>query len=136
MKFLAATFFGFCFGNLYCNEMTIAAGIQKKGLENEVFLSAGKKPNPFRLNFFKKQNGRKKVIAAMLAFPLPFGFLGAHRIYLGTKPYIPLVYVGTLGGCAGLIPLIDFINLVCSKDISRFQNNPHIFMWIDNEPKK
>lgn len=94
------------------------------------------KPNPLVLNFFKKQNQRKKVIASALAFPLPFGFLGVHRIYLGTSPYIPVVYVGTLGGCAGILPMIDFISLVYNKDISRFQTNPRIFMWISDEMKK
>jgi len=94
------------------------------------------KPNPRVLNFFKKQNSRKRTIASALAFPLPFGFLGIHRIYLGTKPYIPLIYVGTLGGCAGILPLIDFVNLVSHKDISNYQANPRIFMWVDNEKKK
>ena len=59
---------------------------------------------------------RKKVIAAVLAFPLPFGILGLHRIFLGTKPYIPFVYIGTLGGCLGILPLIDFIAILSSKE--------------------
>lgn len=96
---------------------------------------SGEKPNPVVLRFFKKQNQRKRIIASTLAFPLPFGFLGLHRIYLGTKPYVPLIYVGTLGGCAGILPMIDFCNLVSNKDISRFQANPHIFMWVDNDKK-
>jgi len=99
-------------------------------------LLSKKKPNPRVLNFFKKQNSRKRTIASALAFPLPFGFLGIHRIYLGTKPYVPLIYVGTLGGCAGILPLIDFVNLVSHKDISNYQANPRIFMWVDNEQKK
>ncbi len=96
---------------------------------------SGEKPNPVVLKFFKKQNQRKRIIASTLAFPLPFGFLGLHRIYLGTKPYVPLIYVGTLGGCAGILPMIDFCNLVSNKDISRFQANPRIFMWVDNDKK-
>lgn len=95
-----------------------------------------KRPNPVYFKFFKKKNQRKKVIASALAFPFPFGMLGVHRIYLGTQPYIPLVYVGTLGGCAGIIPMIDFCTLVSNKDISRFQANSRIFMWVDNEKKK
>jgi len=94
------------------------------------------KPNPVWLKFFKKQKDRKRIIASVLAFPLPFGWIGIHRLYLGTEPFVPLIYAGTLGGCVGILPLIDFINLVCNKDISRFRNNPHIFMWVDNEVKK
>jgi len=93
------------------------------------------KPSPVWVRFFKKQNQRKKMIASALAFPLPCGFLGLHRVYLGTKPYVPVVYVGTLGG-VGILALIDFCNLVSNKDISRFQANPHIFMWVDNEKKQ
>ncbi len=91
------------------------------------------KPNPVWFSFFKKRNQRKKIIASALAFPLPFGVLGIHRIYLGTKPYVPLVYIATLGGCAGILPLIDFFTLLTNKDISRFQCNTSIFMWVDNE---
>ena len=74
---------------------------------------------------------RKKIIAAVLAFPLPFGILGIHRIYLGTKPYMPFAYIGTLGGCFGILPLIDFITILISDDetFKRFGNNPRVFMW-------
>jgi TM2 domain-containing membrane protein YozV len=73
----------------------------------------------------------KKLTAAILSFPLPFGILGLHRIYLGTKPYVPFFYIGTLGGCLGILPLIDFICIVSSgKDkLGRFENCPGVFMW-------
>jgi TM2 domain-containing membrane protein YozV len=73
---------------------------------------------------------RKKLISAALAFPFPLGFMGAHRVMLGCKPWIPVVYVATFGGCFGLIPLIDFIAILHSKDISEFENNPNVFMWL------
>ena len=73
----------------------------------------------------------KKLISAILAFPFPFGILGLHRIYLGTKPYMPFVYVGTLGGCFGILPLIDFICILIADDkaFKGFENNPKVFMW-------
>ena len=73
----------------------------------------------------------KKIIAAVLAFPLPFGILGLHRIFLGTKPYIPFAYLGTLGGCVGLLPLIDFIAILSAKEatLKLYENNPRVFMW-------
>lgn len=73
---------------------------------------------------------RKKLISAMLAFPFPFGFMGAHRVMLGCKPWIPVVYVATFGGCFGLLPMIDFCAIVFSKDITQYENNPHVFMWL------
>ena len=73
----------------------------------------------------------KKLIAAVLAFPFPFGFLGLHRIYLGTKPYMPFVYAGTIGGCFGILPMIDFITILTTKKekIKNFENNRKVFMW-------
>ena len=93
------------------------------------------KPNPIWFHFFKKQSNRKKIIASALAFPIPGGILGLHRIYLGTKPYVPLIYILTLGGGLLILPMIDFCVLISNKDISRFENHPGIFMWIDNEKK-
>ncbi|MDP2386244.1 MAG: TM2 domain-containing protein [Bacteroidota bacterium] len=76
-----------------------------------------------------KLKSRKKIFATLLAFPVPFGIIGLHRIYLGTKPYVPLVYIATLGGAAGIVPFIDFIVLLLEKDISKYENNPNIIMW-------
>ena len=73
---------------------------------------------------------RKKAVAALFAFPFPFGFMGAHRVMLGTKPWVPVVYVATFGGCFGLLPMIDFFVIVFSKDIEQYENNPNIFMWV------
>lgn len=94
------------------------------------------KPNPLLKFFFKRKAERKKVIACILAFPFPFGFLGLHRLYLGTQPWMPVFYIGTVGGCLGIIPFIDFVTLLVNKDISRFKNNSRIFMWVDNEASK
>lgn len=76
------------------------------------------------------QSQKKKWILALSAFPFPMGFVGAHRVMLGTKPWIPIVYVATFGGCFGLLPLIDFIVILNCKDITQYENNPNLFMWI------
>ena len=78
----------------------------------------------------KKEKNKKKFVAALFAFPFPFGFMGGHRIMLGTKPWVPIVYVATFGGCFGVLPLIDFFVILCSKDIEEYENNPNIFMWL------
>ncbi|HET6228274.1 MAG TPA: TM2 domain-containing protein [Bacteroidia bacterium] len=78
---------------------------------------------------------KKKFVAALLAMPFPFGFVGAHRVMLGAGPWVPVVYVATLGGCFGVLPLIDFCFIIFSKDITPYENNNHVFMWIkNNEP--
>jgi len=137
MRVLLTIIFVFSFCAIFSIEKKMTITFEQTAiLKNSVNFKSGEKPNPAWFNFKRKQTNRKKIIAAALAFPLPFGWIGVHRLYLGTKPYIPLIYAGTLGGCLGILPLIDFINLVSNKDISHFHNNPHIFMWVDNEPKK
>ena len=74
----------------------------------------------------------KRITAALLTIPL--GFLGVHRIYLGTKPHIPIIYIATIGGCFGILPFIDFVVLLLSEDAHPFINNSRVFMW--NKPKK
>lgn len=71
--------------------------------------------------------GKNKATAIVLT--LMTGPLGGHRIYLGTKPIVPVVYTLTLGGGVGVLPFIDLVVICFSKDISRFENNEKIFMW-------
>ncbi len=107
--------------------------------ENEFYLSAEKieiisfsEKSPNKL-FFKLRNKTKKgekATAAVLAFPLPFGVLGLHRIYLGTKPYVPIVYIGSVGGCFGILPFIDFTMILLDKDLEKFKSNNKVFMWV------
>ena len=77
-----------------------------------------------------KEFVKKRIIYALFSLPFPCGFVGAHRVMLGTNPWIPVVYVATFGGCFGLLPLIDFCFITFSKDITPYENNPHVFMWI------
>ena len=70
----------------------------------------------------------KKGILSLLIITLLTGPLGGHRLYLGTKPIVPIVYACTLG-CVGVLPFIDLIVICFSKDISRFENNDKIIMW-------
>jgi hypothetical protein len=65
-----------------------------------------------------------------LAFTILTGPIGGHRIYMGTGPLVPVVYAITLGGGFGILPLIDFIVISTTNDISKYQNNRRIFMWI------
>lgn len=70
----------------------------------------------------------KKLKAVLLAIFL--GHFGVHRIYLGTSPNVPVVYSLTLGGGLGLLPLIDAIAILVSKDLEEFSGNNRVFMWI------
>lgn len=94
---------------------------------------ARERPNPLLLMLQKKQRLNKKITAAVLAFPFPFGIVGLHRIYMGTKPYVPVVYIATIGGVFGILPFIDFCVLMFDKDFQRYENNGKVFMWIKTD---
>jgi TM2 domain-containing membrane protein YozV len=88
------------------------------------------RPNPILYMLKKRQKKNKKIMAAVLAFPFPFGIVGLHRIYLGTAAHVPIVYIGTFGGVLGILPFIDFCVIVLDKDFDRYMNNNRIFMWV------
>jgi TM2 domain-containing membrane protein YozV len=89
-----------------------------------------KRPSPLFRRFHDKQIRNQKITAAVLAFPFPFGIVGLHRIYLGCPPYVPVVYIGTLGGVFGVLPLIDFFVIVIDKNTENYVNNQQVFMWV------
>ena len=70
------------------------------------------------------------VMAFVLATVL--GYLGIHRLYLGTKPVVVVLYIITAGGC-GIITLIDWIQLLMvlldEKDMGPYIDNPNFIMW-------
>lgn len=78
---------------------------------------------------------QERIISAILAAPLPTGIVGGHRIYLGTKPHIPIVYIATFGGFFGILPFIDFCVILTadSEKLKSFENNPQLFMWLDRK---
>jgi TM2 domain-containing membrane protein YozV len=70
---------------------------------------------------------KHRLWAALLAFPL--GVFGLHRMYLGSSPAMPLVYIATLGGGFGILPFIDFVLILMNKDVNTYANSPSLFMW-------
>jgi TM2 domain-containing membrane protein YozV len=92
------------------------------------FIRIGKKliKNPVYSLFQVRDKNR----AVAIALAILTGPLGGHRLYLGTKPIVPVVYALTLGGGFFILPFIDIVVLLFSKDISRFENNDKIFMWV------
>ncbi len=67
-----------------------------------------------------------RALAAGLALTL--GPFGAHRVYFGTKPKVPLLYGLTFGGF-GVLVLIDLGHILFTKDLSRYTDNDRILMW-------
>ena len=63
-----------------------------------------------------------------ILFTLFTGFLGGHRIYFGTHHRTPVIYSVTLGGL-GILPLVDLVHIIFTKDLSKFENKSQIIMW-------
>ena len=101
------------------------AVVSPDSLQADTFHAEGK----FFRAIHRAENQR--LIAAILAFPFPFGITGLHRIYLGTSPWVPVVYFATLGGF-GILPLTDFIAIVSASDadFKSYLNNGNVFMWV------
>lgn len=84
-------------------------------------------------NWYKsKENPR--VYAFCIAILL--GPFGAHRIYLGTRHMVPVAYVLTLGGGLGIVPAIDAILILATKNLEPYQNNPRFFMWTSKDDEE
>jgi TM2 domain-containing membrane protein YozV len=89
------------------------------------------RPLPLLEKIRQKKARGKKLTAALLAFPFPCGIVGLHRIYLGSAPYVPIVYIATLGGALGILPFIDFCVLLIDKDLEPYIGNDKVFMWVN-----
>jgi len=67
-----------------------------------------------------------QVIAIVIC--LLFGGLGIHRVILGGKWWLILLYIITFGGIFGILPLIDLIFLIIEPD--RYQGNSKFFGFL------
>lgn len=72
-----------------------------------------------------------RATAAGLAVLL--GPFGAHRLYLGTGVKVPIVY-GITFGAFGILPLIDLVHILVSKDLTAYCTNERVLMWAREQP--
>jgi TM2 domain-containing membrane protein YozV len=87
-----------------------------------------------QLNMLLNSESIQQDKNAWVAFALTtvVGGLGIHRVYLGGKGSLILIYIVTCGGIFGIVPLVDWIVLLVGAingDISQFVGNDKFFMW-------
>ncbi|WP_234733024.1 TM2 domain-containing protein [Tellurirhabdus bombi] len=71
-----------------------------------------------------------KEFAPALLLNLFVGYLGIHRLYLGTQTLTWVGYILTCGGIFGIVPLVDLIVLIINNDnLAPYIDNPKFFMW-------
>jgi TM2 domain-containing membrane protein YozV len=83
------------------------------------------------LIFHSSLKEKDPVIAWLISFP--GGMLGLHRVYLGTSTKTVLLYIFTVGGVFGIVPMIDWILLlqgIQNGDISKYIGNRKFIMWL------
>ncbi len=99
------------------NQLTVLIQLDEKLSLNATIYDEIYAPEPVK---FK----RGKAIL----FTLLTGLFGGHRIYLGTHHRTPIIYSITLGGL-GILPFVDLINIIFTKDLSKFEHKTQIIMW-------
>lgn len=111
------------------NEITYISLEHDHDVTSKKFFKIGKKL--FRNPFYKSPDRFTQDKVSTVFIILLTGPLGGHRLYLGTKPIVPIVYAVTLGGGIGILPIIDMFVVIFTKDLSRYINNDRIIMWIE-----
>ncbi len=122
-----------CFGISFKTE---AHSIENNASGKAIFFENHNIPAKADNTFADTLKPRKhKLIAAVLAFPFPGGILGLHRWYLGSAGAMPLVYIATIGGGFAILPFIDFVLILLSKDVNDYAHNTRLFMWTKKKVK-
>jgi len=63
-----------------------------------------------------------------ILFTVFTGLFGGHRVYFGTHHRTPIIYSLTFGGL-GILPVIDLIHIIFTKDLARYEHKSQIIMW-------
>lgn len=75
--------------------------------------------------------GNNDVVSILLTFFL--GWTGIHRVYMGSTPWMWILYLLT-GGGFGVVVLLDFvfelIGFVDGSGLGKYYDNPNILMWL------
>ncbi len=66
------------------------------------------------------------AVSAILAWFL--GGLAIHRVYLGGKGGLILIYFITCGGIFGIVPLVDFFDIILGN-MDRYIDNDKFIVW-------
>lgn len=113
--------------SIQSTETYASAHVAKQKTEKRGFFAKLKNFGQKTKMFFKALaagSDHNAVIAILLAFFL--GGLGLHRVYLGGRPILILLYIITFGGIFGILPLIDFIRLIIGQ-MDHYEGNDKFF---------
>ena len=116
---------------LFGGQATLANSVET--VEQGITIASDKpgRPKLHKLRqFVNKLRAKAKNDKLVLAgLTITLGIFGVHRLYLGTSPHVPVIYTVTLGGGLGIVPLIDLIHILATKDLEKYQEIHRFFMW-------
>ena len=77
-------------------------------------------------------DAQTKNIVALVLDMVGLGFVGVHRLILGTQPINCLWYFLTFGGIFGIIPLVDWVMILIDliNGSASYLDNPAFIMWL------
>ena len=77
-------------------------------------------------------DSQTKNIVALVVDMVGLGFVGIHRLILGTQPINCLWYFLTFGGIFYIIPFIDWIMILIDllNGTASYLDNPAFIMWL------
>lgn len=122
----ALTFVLACCGGKAC-----ASGAGPFGPPGDIVLEALALPGDSLIPVVPERHVSRALAAALAVTLGPFG---AHRIYLGTPPKIPVLYSLTFGGF-GVLVLIDLGHILFTRDLSPFLESDKVLMWAEPRGK-
>ncbi|ADR23235.1 hypothetical protein MATR_29160 [Marivirga tractuosa] len=102
--------------------------VLSKGVEVNTDFSLDVNTSAELFNQSASLNEKDPLVAILL--DIFVGGLAVHRVYLGGKPTLILLYFITCGGIFGVLPLGDLIVLAINyDDISAYVGNDNFIMW-------
>lgn len=102
--------------------------VLSKGVEMNTNFSLDANSTAELFNQSSTLNEKDPLVAILL--DIFVGGLAIHRVYLGGRPTLVLLYFITCGGIFGILPIGDLIVLAVNyDDISAYVGNDNFIMW-------
>lgn len=70
----------------------------------------------------------EKNVAAAAVLAWFLGGIAIHRVYLGGRGTLILIYFITCGGIFGIVPLVDFFDIILGN-MDRYIDNDKFIVW-------
>ncbi len=105
-------------------------GVEVKAMDN---METETIPSILKLDSAISKTGKWKTKLAAVGLALSLGPFGVHRIYLGTSTFVPIAYTVTLGGGLGILPVLDIITILLTRDLDKLIDHQGMFLFLPDD---